>query len=90
MESMQAFPLVMNFLMMPMFFLSGALYPLGNLPAPLAFVTRLDPLSYGVDGLRGALAGTSHFAFALDAGVLAAVAALFLALGAWSFSRIQL
>lgn len=90
MESMQAFPLVMNFLMMPLFFLSGALYPLGNLPAALAVVTRIDPLSYGVDGLRGALSGAGHFAPALDAGVLAAVAAVFLALGVWSFSRIQL
>jgi ABC-2 type transport system permease protein len=90
MESMQAFPLVMNFLMMPLFFLSGALYPLGNLPPVLAFVTRIDPLSYGVDGLRGALAGAAHFSFALDAGVLAGVAALFLAFGAWSFARIQL
>ena len=90
MESMQAFPLVMNFLMMPLFFLSGALYPLGNLPPALAFVTRIDPLSYGVDGLRGALSGTAHFSFLLDAGVLAGVAALFLAFGAYSFSRIQL
>ncbi|RYD89499.1 MAG: multidrug ABC transporter permease [Sphingomonadales bacterium] len=90
MESMQAFPLVMNFLMMPLFFLSGALYPLGNLPTPLAIVTRLDPLSYGVDGLRGALSGTAHFPFLLDAGVLAGVAVLFLAFGAWSFSKIQL
>jgi ABC-2 type transport system permease protein len=90
MESMQAFPLVMNFLMMPLFFLSGALYPLGDLPPALAFVTRIDPLSYGVDGLRGALTGAAHFSFALDAGVLAGVAVLFLALGGYSFSRIQL
>ena len=47
----------MNFLVMPLFFLSGALYPLADLPAALAVATRVDPLSYGIDGLRGALIG---------------------------------
>jgi ABC-2 type transport system permease protein len=88
-ESMEAFPLVMNLMMMPAFFLSGALYPLGHLPPLLAFATRIDPLSYGVDGLRGALTGTAHFSVALDAGLLAGTATLFLALAAWSFSRIE-
>ena len=54
---MQGFQLIMNFLVMPIFFLSGALFPLGNLPAALTVATRVDPLSYGVDGLRGALIG---------------------------------
>ena len=89
-ESMQAFPLVMNFLMMPLFFLSGALYPLDGLPFALKAVTTVNPLSYGVDGLRDMLIGVTHFGWTLDIGVLAAVAALFLALGAYSFSKIQL
>ncbi|QEL18388.1 ABC transporter permease [Limnoglobus roseus] len=88
-RDMQGFQLVMNFLVMPIFFLSGALYPLSNLPAALTVVTRLDPLSYGVDGLRAALIGQSHFGVATDLAVLVAVAALFLALGARAFSRIQ-
>src|ERR1700748_272875 len=45
----QGFQLVMNFLVMPIFFLSGALFPLANLPAFMALITRLDPLTYGVD-----------------------------------------
>ncbi len=90
MESMQAFPLIMNFVMMPLFFLSGALYPLDGLPKGLQVVTYLNPLSYGVDGLRGVLINVSHFGLALDAAVLAAVATIFVGLGAWSFSRIQL
>ncbi len=61
MQSMQAFPLIMNFVMMPLFFLSGALYPLQGLPKALQVVTAVNPLSYGVDGLRGALIGQSHF-----------------------------
>jgi ABC-2 type transport system permease protein len=85
----QAFPLLMNFLVMPIFFLSGALFPLGNLPGALALATRLDPLTYGVDGLRGAFIGATHFGFGVDGLVLGVVAAAFIGLGAWSFSRIQ-
>jgi ABC-2 type transport system permease protein len=88
-RDMQGFQLTMNLLVMPIFFLSGALYPLAGLPRVLAAVTRVDPLSYGVDALRGALIGASHFGLATDLAVLAALAAAFLGLGAWAFSRIQ-
>ena len=87
---MQAFPLVMNFMMMPLFFLSGALYPLDGLPRAFKIVTNANPLSYGVDGLRGALIGTTHFGLGLDVVVLLAVAVVFLVIGAWPFSKIQL
>src|SRR4029078_8980373 len=85
-KDMQGFQLIMNFLVMPIFFLSGALYPLSNLPAVLAVMTRLDPLSYGVDGLRGAFIDQSHFGLATDFAILAAMAAIFLALGARAFA----
>jgi len=88
-ENMQGFQLVMNFLVMPIFFLSGALYPLNNLPKLFAAVTRIDPLSYGVDGLRTVLIGVSHFGASVDALVLAGIAALFLGVGSYLFSRIQ-
>jgi ABC-2 type transport system permease protein len=88
-KEMQGFQLVMNFLVMPIFFLSGALYPLNDLPGPLAALTRVDPLTYGVDGVRGALIGTAHFGLALDVGVLVAVAAVLFVAGAWRFSRIE-
>jgi ABC-2 type transport system permease protein len=88
-RDMQGFQLVMNFLVMPIFFLSGALFPLADLPAALAVATRLDPLSYGIDGLRGALIGRSHFGVVTDLAILCGVASCFLALGARSFSRIQ-
>ncbi len=52
MKSLQGFQVVMNFLMMPMFFLSGALFPLTNLPTWMTIVTRIDPASYGIDPLR--------------------------------------
>jgi ABC-2 type transport system permease protein len=88
-RDMQGFQLIMNFLVMPIFFLSGALFPLADLPEALAVATRLDPLSYGIDGLRGALIGLSHFGALTDLSVLLAVASCFLALGARLFSRIQ-
>jgi ABC-2 type transport system permease protein len=88
-KDMQGFQMVMNFLVMPLFFLSGALYPLDHLPSLLAAVTRVDPLSYGVDGLRSALIGQAHFGPALDATVLIVLAAAFIGLGAWRFSRIE-
>jgi ABC-2 type transport system permease protein len=89
-QDMQGFQLIMNFLVLPIFFLSGALFPLNNLPKALSFVTKLDPLSYGVDGLRAALIGTSHFGAIVDVVVLAVVAVGLLGLGAWRFSKIEI
>ena len=89
-QNMQGFQLIMNFLVMPMYFLSGALYPLAGLPRVLAAITRVDPLTYGVDGLRGAFIGTAHFGVATNASVLGVFAAVFLVLGAYSFSKIQI
>lgn len=88
-KDMQGFQLVMNFMVMPIFFLSGALYPLANLGVVLRVITRLDPLTYGVDGLRGALINQWHFHPALNAGLLATIALVFLSLGAYLFSKIE-
>jgi ABC-2 type transport system permease protein len=86
----QGFQLVMNFLVMPIFFLSGALFPLNNLPVALDIIARIDPLSYGVDGLRSSLIGISHFGAPLDLGVLAVLCVILLVVGGWLFQRIQL
>jgi ABC-2 type transport system permease protein len=88
-RNMQGFDPVMNFLVMPLFMLSGALFPLDRLPGALAVLTKLNPLSYGIDGLRGALISQSQFSGALDATVLASLAVVLLCLGAWRFSRIE-
>lgn len=89
-KDMQGFQLVMNFMVMPIFFLSGALYPLSNLPRVLAWLTRVDPLTYGVDGVRGALIGATHFGIATDLAALSAIAVLLLGAGAWRFSKIEI
>ncbi len=89
-EDMQGFQMIMNFLVMPLFFLSGALFPLEGLPKTLIFTATINPLAYGVDGLRWALVGTAHFGIILDFAVLAGLAALFLVIGGYLFSKIEI
>ena len=88
-EDMQGFQLIMNFLVMPLFFLSGALFPLAGLPRSIGLVARIDPLSYGVDGIRGALIGAPHFSLVVDVSVLGVFVAALLAVGSYLFSRMQ-
>ena len=87
---MQGFQLIMNFLVMPLFFLSGALFPLTNVPALLLGLATIDPLSYGVDGLRALLIGESHFGVATDVTVLLAIAVALLGMGSYRFTRIEI
>jgi ABC-2 type transport system permease protein len=89
-EDMQGFQLIMNFLVMPTFFLSGALFPLENFPRAIKTVTYFNPLSYGVDGLRGALAGAPYFGFAHDLFILLIAVSILLAAGSYLFSRIEI
>ena len=89
-DDMQGFQLIMNFLVMPLFFLSGALFPLQGLPQALETVARLDPLSYGIDALRQLLVNAAHFGFSLDMIILSAVTLAFLAAGSYFFSKIQI
>ncbi len=88
-KDMQGFQLIMNFLVLPIFFLSGALFPLTNLPTAMSVITKLDPLTYGVDGLRGALVRQWQFSAAIDVALLAIIGACFLSAGAYLFTRIE-
>lgn len=88
-EDMQGFQLIVNFLVMPLFFLSGAIFPLQGLPAALAAVAAIDPLSYGVDGIRLSLSNISHFGLTTDLLMLSALTVILLAIGSYLFSKIQ-
>jgi ABC-2 type transport system permease protein len=88
-EDMQGFQLIMNFLVFPIIFLSGAFFPLQGLPTAMQYVVRIDPLTYGVDGLRGLLIGASYYGIMVDFIVLGAVATIFLGVGSYLFSRIK-
>ncbi|MEM3555147.1 MAG: ABC transporter permease [Candidatus Micrarchaeia archaeon] len=87
----EAFGLVMNFVVWPLFFFSGALFPVSNLPAWLAVLTYLDPLTYGVDMLRGAVLGAhvQSFPTYVSLSVLLGFSLLMMWLGVMSFGRMQ-
>ena len=88
-QNIQGFQLIMNFLVLPIFFLSGALYPLNNLPKVFSAITSIDPLTYGVDALRTTLIGVAHYGIAIDAAVLAILATILLFIGSRLFARVQ-
>jgi ABC-2 type transport system permease protein len=91
-EDMQAFSLIINFLVQPMFFLSGALFTLQGLPPWLSFISRIDPLTYGVDALRVLLADIGHtdLGLGLDTVVLLVFSVIFVLIGGYFFNEIQI
>jgi len=88
-EDMHGFQLIMNFLVMPLFFLSGALFPIQELPAVVDTLVKINPLSYGVDGLRGSLLGVYHIGLSTDLAVLSVCGLILVIIGAYLFTRIE-
>lgn len=86
-DSFEGFQLIVSFVVFPLFFLSGALYPVEGLPTWLGFLTRANPATYAVDGLRGALLGPHAFAYSTDVAVLGVFGGAFVLAGAWAFRR---
>jgi len=87
MKDMQGFNIVFNFVIFPLFFLSGVLYPLDNFPQWLRYVSYVDPLTYGVDGLRGVLIGVSSFSVIFDLVMMTAMSLVMIFLGAYFFEK---
>ena len=90
MEDIQGFGLIVNLVVMPTFFLSGALFPLDGSPTAIRFIADINPLTYGVDGLRTTLSGITHFGIAIDTTVLVMMMIVITSIGAWLFSRIKI
>lgn len=90
MEDVQGFQLIISLIVIPIFFLSGAIFPLEGIPRSLQIVATLNPLSYGVDSLRGTLINQSFFGIQTDLAVLVILTAFFLYLGGQFFSRMQI
>jgi ABC-2 type transport system permease protein len=88
-EDMQGFQLIMNFLVMPLFFLSGSLFPLDSATL-LGRIAMFNPLTYGVDALRATLSGASQVGIFLDFLVIGGTALLFLIIGSYLFSKIEI
>jgi len=89
-EDMQGFQLIMNFIIMPLFFFSNALFPLEGLPKALRLAIHLNPLSYGIDGLRGALTHGFIFGLGFDFLILGIVTLILVWIGSYLFSLIQI
>jgi ABC-2 type transport system permease protein len=87
MKDMQGFGIVMNFVIFPFFFLSGALTPLENFPWFVRALSYADPLTYGVDGLRAVLIGRSSLPVAVDLAVMVGFSLVMLFLGTWFFEK---
>lgn len=90
MEDVEGFYLVINVLVMPLFFLSGSLFPLLGAPKFLSIIAKADPLTYGIDALRGTMVGIWHIGLMTDISVLVGITALFMLVGSYLFSKIEI
>ena len=89
MEDIHGFQLIMNLLLMPLIFLSSAFFPIEGLPSWLKYVVFINPITYGVDGIRGSLLGLSYFPPMVDLVVVLGICGLMMYLGAYSFSKFE-
>lgn len=88
-DNMEGFQMIMSFLVMPLFFLSGAFFPIENVPAWMKFLAYADPLMYGVDGLRGGLIGISHFSVWFDLNVLIIFSLITILISSFLFKKMN-
>lgn len=89
-EDFQGFQGINNFLVMPLFFLSSALYPLTNIPPALKFITVINPVTYMVDALRQLLSNQAHFSLEKDLTIIAITFLVSLVFAVNRFNRIQM
>lgn len=87
MRDAQGFELIINFVMFPLFFLSGALSPISNLPSWLRFISYANPLTWGVDGIRGALIGSSILPIYYDFIICLISSIIMVSLASYFFER---
>jgi len=87
--NLEGFMAIMNLIVFPIFLLSGALFPIQSMPSWLRYIMYIDPLTYGVDGLRGTLIGISAFPLWLDFTVLIILCLALATLGSYFFSRME-
>jgi ABC-2 type transport system permease protein len=90
MESPEAYGIISSVVVYPLFLLSGALYPLDNLPLWLKILTRLDPASYAVDGLRAVILGASSMHYLPNLAVILGFDLVLVLFGTWAFNRMKL
>jgi len=87
MTSFEGFGVISNFVIMPMFFLSGALFPLENLPSWINLIVRINPLTYGVDLLRRVVLGINSFPIFLDLSYIGIFALIMSSIAVFEFNK---
>ncbi|HIG99544.1 MAG TPA: ABC transporter permease [Thermoplasmata archaeon] len=90
MESPEGFQLIISFLIFPLFFLSGSLFPITNLPTWLAPFIFVNPVTYAVDGIRGVLLDISQFSLLFDFAVVSLFAVVMILIGTYAFKKMKL
>jgi len=90
MESPEGFQLIISFVIFPLFFLSGSLFPITNLPAWLAPFIFINPVTYAVDGIRGALLGTFQFSLLFDFALIGLFALMMILIGTYAFKKMKI
>ena len=88
-DDMQGFQLIMNFLIMPIFFLSGAVFPLNTAPTVIQWISKINPLTYGVNGIRACLLGTAQSSIFGNLILLSVLTVIILIIGSKLFSKMQ-
>ncbi len=83
----QGFQLVTSFFTMPLFFLSDSIFPVTSLPAFVKYVIYLNPLTYGVDGLRNTLLGAGTFPIGTDLIAMAISTTIMIYIAVYAFNR---
>ena len=89
-KDFHGFSTIINFIAFPLFLLSGALFPVSNLPAPIRILSYFDLLTYGVDALRGVLIGYCEFSIVLDVGILLTLSVLMVCASVYFFRRAEM
>jgi ABC-2 type transport system permease protein len=77
----------MNFLIFPLIFLSGALFPLSEAPQWLRYVSYVNPLTYGVESLRNVIIGVSFIPFSTSFMVISLFSLAAILIGGVAFNR---
>jgi ABC-2 type transport system permease protein len=89
-ESPEAFGLINSVVNFPLFFLSGALFPIDNLPSWLSFFTKINPITYGVDAIRQLMLGNGAFSLITDFIVLAIFGIIMFLVGTYAFKKMKI
>jgi ABC-2 type transport system permease protein len=90
MESPEGFQLIISFVIFPLFFLSGSLFPITNLPKWLAPFIFFNPVTYAVDGIRGVLLGISQFSLLFDLALVSLFALSMILIGTYAFKKMKI